>query len=109
MLILGQDGDVIVNIERIHAITIYELGDYGRCKEMERRFRILALYGNRDDICWGIGDYATENRAKEVIREIFEKYGQYLHRKGGPAILKGSVDVPEEFWVLPKVYEMPKE
>lgn len=109
MLILGQNGDVMVNVERIHTITTYQLGDYENGKLMEKRFRILAWYGSGEDDCWGIGDYATEDRAKEVIREIWEKYGQYLHRKGGPAMLKGSVDVPEEFWVLPKVYEMPKE
>lgn len=109
MLILGQNGDVMVNVERIHSITTYQLGDYERGKEMEKRFRILAWYGSGEDDCWGIGDYATEDRAKEVIREIWEKYSQYMHRQGGPAILKGSVAVPEEFWVLPKVYEMPKE
>lgn len=109
MLILGQDGDVMVNMERIHTITTYQLGNFENGKEMEKRFRILAWYGSGKDDCWGIGDYATEDRAKKVIREIWEKYGQYLHRPGGPAILKGSVDVPEEFWVLPKIYEMPKE
>lgn len=109
MLILGQDGDVMVNMERIHTITTYQLGNYEYGKEMEKRFRILAWHGSCEDDCWGIGDYATDDRAKEVIREIWEKYGQYLHRPGGTAILKGSVDVPEEFWVLPKIYEMPKE
>ena len=109
MLILGQSGDVMVNVEHHQCFSIYQINNHEHGKEMEKRFRILAWYGSGEDDCWGIGDYATEDRAKEVLREIWEKYAQYLHRKGGPAILKGSVDVPEEFWVLPKVYEMPKE
>lgn len=76
---------------------------------MEKKYRILAWYGSSEDDCWGIGDYDTEARAKEIVREIWQKYGVYLHRQGGPAILKGSVDLPEAFWVLPKIYEMPKE
>ena len=109
MLILGQSGDVMVNVEHHQCFSIYQINNHEHGKEMEKRFRILDWYGSGEDDCYGIGDYATEDRAKEVLREIWEKYGQYLHRKGGPAILKGSVDVPEEFWVLPKVYEMPKE
>ena len=70
MLILGQNGDVMVNVERIHTITTYQLGNYERGKEMEKRFRILAWYGSGEDDCWGIGDYATEDRAKKIIREV---------------------------------------
>lgn len=109
MLILGQDGEVMVNLERIHSITTYKLGDYERGKAVESKFRVLAWFGTTEDECWGIGDYATEERAKEIVREIWHKYGEYLHRQGGPAILRGSVDVPEGFWILPKIYEMPKE
>ncbi len=109
MLILGQNGDVMVNVERIHTISTYQSGNYENGKVMEKRFRIIAWYGSGESDYFYIGDYATEDRAKEVIQEIWKKYGEYFHRTGGPAILKGSVDVPEEFWVLPKVYEMPKE
>lgn len=108
MLILGQDGEVMVNLDRIHSITTYKLGDYERGKETESKFRVLAWFGNSEDDCWGIGDYATEERAKEIVREIWMKYGEYLYRQGGPAILRGSADVSEAFWVLPKLYEMPQ-
>lgn len=111
MLILGQNGDVMVNMERIHSLTTHYLGYYSgeRKQRVNEGFRVLAWYGEYGDACFGIGDYATEDRAKEIIRQIFEKYGEYLHRQGGPAILRGSVDVPEAFWVLPKIFEMPKE
>lgn len=109
MLILGQSGDVMVNLERIQAITTYCLGDFERGKKVEKKCRVLALFGTGEDDCWGIGDYETEDRAKEIIKEIWEKYGEFLHRRGGQAILKWQVDVSEAFWVLPKIYEMPKE
>lgn len=106
MLILGQDGDVMVNVKNLHAISTYRLGDFEQGKKIEKKYRILAWHGRGSDDCWGIGDYETEDRAKQIIREIWERYGEYLHRKGGQAILRGSIDVPEEFWVLPKVYEI---
>lgn len=109
MLILGQDGEVMVNLDRIHSITTYKLGDCERGKDTENKFRVLAWFGNSEDDCWGIGDYATEERAKEIVREIWMKYGEYLHRPGGAAVLLGTSDVPEAFFVLPKLYEMPKE
>lgn len=108
MLILGQNGDVMVNLERIQAITTYCLGNFEQGKKVEK-CRVLAWFGTGEDDCWGIGDYETEDRAKEVIRAIWQKYGEYLHRPGDPAILRGSVEIPEAVWVLPKLYEMPQE
>lgn len=109
MLILCQNGDMIVNLDRVHSITTYNFGDCKKGKEDAMKCRILAWFGTTEDDCWGIGDYATEERAKEIIKEIWMKYGEYLHRQGGPAMLRGSVDVPEAFLILPKIYEMPKE
>ena len=56
MLILGQNGDVLVNVERHQCFSIYQLGNYENGKEMEKRFRILAWHGSGEDDCWGIGD-----------------------------------------------------
>lgn len=109
MLILSQKGNVMVNMDSLQAITIYIFRNYQNGKIVDEKYRVMAWYGADEDDYWAIGDYATEERAKEVIKEIREKYGEYLHRRGGPAILKGSVDVPEAFWVLPKIYEMPQE
>lgn len=108
MLILSQDGEAVVNVNNLQAITIYQINEKIAGKDMEKKFRILALNGTTDDECLGIGDYVSVDRAKEVLQEIWQEYGAYLHRHGGPAILKGSVDVPEAFWVLPKTYKMPE-
>ena len=117
MLILSQDGTKIVNFDVASSITIYEKqSGYefdrrsgNKLRAVDNNFRICAWFGNKEDYYLCIGDYATEERAKEIIREIWQKSGEYLHRKGGQAILRGSIDIPEAFLVLPKIYEMPKE
>lgn len=117
MLILSQDETKIVNFDVASSITIYEnQGGYefdrrsgNKIRVSNNSFQICAWFGNKEDYYLRIGDYATEERAKEIIREIWQKSGEYLHRKGGQAVLRGSIDIPEAFWVLPKIYEMPKE
>lgn len=108
MLILSQNREVMVNMENIHSLSLCKMENFDRGKSLDKRFRILAWFGSAEDDFWNIGNFGTKDRAKEVIREIWQKYGEYLHRCGGPAILRGTSDVPEAFWVLPKIYEMPE-
>lgn len=56
-----------------------------------------------------LGEYATEERAKEVLQEIIKCYKSYLQLNGGPAILQGQMDIQPNIFNIPKVYEMPKE
>lgn len=56
-----------------------------------------------------LGEYATEERAKEVLMEIIKKYSSYLQLDGGPAILQGQMDIQPNIFNIPKVYEMPEE
>lgn len=56
-----------------------------------------------------LGEYATEERAKEVLMEIIKKYSSYLQLDGGPALLKGQMDIQPNIFNIPKVYEMPEE
>ena len=100
MLILAQNRTVLVNMDQINSIVVHNFGD--------NKFRILAYYGNENTDCWGIGDYETEERAKEILLEIMGKYAQYLHRHASPAMLRGSLDISEAIFVFPKVYEMPE-
>lgn len=108
MLILGQSMDKVVNLDMIIALTIYRLGDWEKGKEIEKKFRILAWSGNGEGDCFGLGDYATEERCKEIIFEIHKKCGEYIHRPYSPAVLRGTSDIPEMLFVPPKVYEMPE-
>lgn len=109
MQILSQDRTVMVQLEQLHAISVYNMADLSNGKKNERKYRILGWYGQGENDCWGLGDYETEQRAKDIVKAIWEKSGEYWHRKGGPAILQGSSPVDEMFWVLPKVFEMPED
>lgn len=102
MQILGQSGEKMVNLDRIIALTIYNLGDLRRGKDVERKFRILAWSGNEEQDCFGIGDYETEERCKEIIKEIWQRSGEYFHRPASQAILRGSSDIPELFFCATK-------
>lgn len=56
-----------------------------------------------------LGTYSTEEKAMKVIDMIQNKYLEYCHLKGGPAILKGSIDIAENMWKVPKVFDMPQD
>lgn len=105
MLILSQNRELLVNVENIRLLSLQKIS-FEQEKKGDAQYRIFVSFGNADDDYWHIGNYGTEDRAKEIIREIWQKYGEYLHRPGGPAILRGTSDVPEAFFVLPKIYKM---
>lgn len=107
MIIVSQNKELIANMDQASSIEIYDLGE-SESKPGRPRYRIL-VYGVGAEDCCGIGDYQTKERCKEIFTEIRNRYGEYLHRQGDPAILRGSVEVSEAFWVLPKVYDMPEE
>lgn len=107
MLILSQDGLNLVNMNLITSLSMYNLGKY--VTDVNKQFRILAWYGTDENDCIGLGDYQSEERCKEIFKDIWKKYGEYYHRPASPAILKGSVDLPELIFEPPKTYEMPEE
>lgn len=56
-----------------------------------------------------LGKYEIEERAKEVLAEIVQKYSSYLQLTGGPAIMQGQIDIQPNIFNIPKVYEMPED
>jgi hypothetical protein len=94
MIIVSQDEDLIVNFENITTL------------DKEGKI-IFAVDGNANSR--QIGHYKTEERAKEVLQEIINKYSSYLKLNGGPAIMKGDIDIQPNIFNIPKVYYMPKE
>ncbi len=110
MLILGQNKDMIVNLDQIHSITVYKHKESKKGEGVnEKKFRILAWYGDEEYDYWELGDFTTEDRAKCIVSEIFSKYGEYIHRPYSPAIFRGTSDVEEALFVLPKIYEIPEQ
>ena len=83
-------------------------------QDKKRTTRSMELYidviiGSGNQITYGIyiervrkpyikiGEYKTEERAKEVLQEILNKYRQY------------NLDNNKAVTAIPKVYEIPKE
>lgn len=89
MIIIDQERTKIINFEKITEITASGT-------------RILV----GDDIFISKGEeiakYETEERAKEVLQEIIDKYKEY-------ATIQNKVGSISDVEILPKVYEMPTE
>ncbi len=89
MIIVSQEKDEIVNFDNIINIMITDCdGDFV--------ISAVALVGV-DDVYRELGYYKTEEKAKEVLQEIVNKYRQW------------NKDNNNSVTVIPKVYEMPKE
>lgn len=89
MIIVSQDKKKIINFEKITEIIASGTG---------------ILVGDDIFIPKGeeIAKYETEERAKEVLQEIIDKYKEY-------ATIQNRVGSISDVEILPKVYEMPKE
>ena len=88
MLILSQDKTKIVNFDNL--IQIYITQDEEETANFIRYESVDSLY---DDL----GEYKTEERAKEVLQEIISKYKTTLYNS----------KTNETVVNIPKVYEMP--
>ena len=99
MIIINQDKNELVNFDNIMCINITN------CEEDGYLISAGFVVG-RDDNYRDLGYYNTEERAKEVLAEIVQKYSSYLQLNGGPAILQGQMDIQPNIFNIPKVYEM---
>lgn len=84
MLIVSQDKNVVVNLDRITEIVVED-------NDVIITDDIYMDYGET------IGRYETEERAKKVLQEIVAKYRQF------------HLDSNRAATIIPKVYEMPQE
>lgn len=100
MIIVSQDKTKIVNFDNL--IQIYITQD-------EEETANFIRYESVDSLYEDLGEYKTEERAKEVLQEIVKKYSSYLELKGGPAIIQGQTDIQPNIFNIPKVYVMPLE
>ena len=100
MIIVSQDKDKIVNFDNLTQIYI---------TRDEEETATFIRYETVDSLYDDLGEYKTEERAKEVLQEIVKKYSSYLELKGGPAIIQGQMDIQPNIFNIPKVYEMPED
>lgn len=102
MIIVSQDKSVIVNCENMESIEI------GNVAENQGKGIIYARLVS--DYFYKIGEYKTEERAKEVLKEIARFYRMY----GGMKYFKDSIkseilEIVEEDGQDAFVYTMPEE
>lgn len=98
MIIINQDKTEIFNFEEIFRLYV----DNWSNEEFETEpncFCIKAEKSSDNMIYAFLGEYKTEERAKEVLQEIVSKYKTTLYN---PKTNETVVNVP-------KVYEMPEE
>jgi len=107
MIILNQEGNCICPMSALRSIECkwYDL------QEGKKIWRVIGYYAvvNKQPSCGRVlGEYQTEERAKEVLGEITVKYGAYITVEGGSLLTTPSYVQPILF-EPPKVYKMPAE
>lgn len=101
MIIVNQDKDKIINFEQMASLYVDSWSNEEFATE-PNCFCIKAEKASDNLICMFLGEYATEERAQEVLQEIvglYRRCQQVIGERGGVA----------NFIYPPKVYEMPKE
>lgn len=89
MIIVSQDEKSIYNFNNIKSVDVIENAIFITDDILADRGAFL-------------GEYKTEERAKEVLQEIISKYAEY-------ATLKNDVGDIRQIYDLPKFYRMPLE
>lgn len=94
MLIVSQDKDGIINFENITAIRLIV--------NLEDNKRNMIAIDTVNAERYTVAKYATEERAKEILRAIVEEYKQVL-----TTLNRGTGQ--RSFYDIPKVYYMPEK
>jgi hypothetical protein len=108
MIIISQDKMEIFNFDEIFRLYVDNWSNEEFATE-PNCFCIKAEKSSDNMICAFLGEYKTEERAKEVLQEIAQKFLSYFKLEGGPAILQGQIDIQPNIFNIPKVYEMPED
>ena len=96
MIIINQDKTAILNFEEIFRLYVDNWSNEEFATE-PNCFCIKAEKSSDNMICAFLGEYKTEERAKEVLQEIVSKYKTTLYNS----------KTNETVVNIPKVYEMP--
>ena len=104
MIIVSQDKDVIVNFDNVTQIFIVI------DKENENQKPYLVRYESVGNYYETLGNYATQERAKEVLRTIVSAYQSYkLFQCTNNATQEEMAKKYQEFSMTPFKFEMPQE
>lgn len=100
MLIVSQNEDKIINFEQMASLYVDTWSNEEFATE-PNCFCIKAEKASDNLICMFLGYYATEERAKEVLKQIIEQYELSERLKEGRGISLGNCNN--------YVYKMSKE
>ena len=67
------------------------------------------IYYKTGSEVYDLGKYESVERCIEVLDEIQRKCGMYLKLEGGPALIRGGMEVQPAIFSIPRVYEMPEK
>ena len=98
MIIVSQDKMEIFNFEEIFRLYVDNWSNEEFATE-PNCFCIKAEKSSDNMVCAYLGEYDTEERAKEVLQEIISKYKTTLYNS----------KTNETVVNIPKVFEMPEE
>lgn len=88
-----------------NALKYSEKQDFKRGKEAGVHHTICISDGCLEEIA----EYESKERCLEVLDEIQRVCAQYLTWSGGPALIRGGMDVQPGAVAIPRVYEMPEK
>lgn len=54
-----------------------------------------------------IAEYSTPEKAEKAMEMLHEKFLSYMQLQGGIGLMRGSVSVAPNMWVLPKIFKFP--
>ena len=103
MIIVSQDKKEVINFEKILSVKLFHDDEDNECL-----YEIYTTVNAPGDNYILLGQYKTEERAKEVLQEITQRYCSYLELTGGPAIVREQMDMQPNIFNIPKMYEMPQ-
>ena len=75
--------------------------------ELERRGKIISVW-TLDTVYSNFASYSTEEKAIKAMEMCREKYLSRMELDGGYDIVSGCYVQPN-YWILPKVFQFPKE
>ena len=72
-------------------------------------FAITNLVVNGDGSPVEMATYSTPEKADKAMEMLHEKFLSYMQLQGGIGLMRGSVSVAPNIWVLPKIFKFPSD
>lgn len=102
MIIVSQDRDKIMNFDNVTTIELST--DY------ETEKKIIICINTLGGEHFNIGKYGTEERAKEVLCEIYSRYSvKEMYKRADSKTQEEMIQICVEKGISPFIFEMPEK